>query len=68
MGGQAGYQLHLDYITKPFMKNGVDLRDMQTEDYQECVKKAILKDMQTTQQKPIFYALVIHSYGKNRLW
>ena len=47
LGGQAGYDLHLEYITYPIMKSGKDLREFQTENYYKLLKITTLKDMET---------------------
>lgn len=68
MGGAVCNSLHLDFITTPIQRGIGDLRDTQTEQYDSLLLEAIAKDMRSSQGEPSFYALVIHSFWKEKLF
>jgi len=68
LGGSACNQLHEEFITEPLRKGIGDLRDQQTEKYVKRLMSAIAYDMQMPSTSPAFYALIIHSYPKNKIF
>jgi len=68
MGGVNCNSLHLDFITKPVQGGIGDLRDTQTAQYDSLLQEAMAKDMKSQRTDPSFYALVIHSFWKQKLF
>lgn len=68
LGGKECNQLHWLYITKPSQKNMKTLNISEPDKYQKHLFKAIKKDMKSWQKNPAFYALVIHSNWKQKLF
>ena len=72
MGGKACNDLHYEFITRPLyiLKIG-DMRDLETWEYDKKLLQAIEQDMkysQNSQKSPTFYALVIHSNWKKKMF
>lgn len=67
LGGAACNQLHYEFITKPVSRGIGDVRNMRPERYDEALRQAIRRDMAQPQRDPGFYALVIHSYPRERI-
>ena len=68
LGGKECNRLHYEFITRPLAKlRTTDWRDQKTQEYDEKLYSAIERDMERLQPEPSFYALVIHSNGKNEL-
>ena len=68
LGGQRCNSLHYQFISKPLLiQNGVDWRESKTEEYEKEAFKAIERDMQNPSGAPSFYALVIHSYWRQKI-
>ena len=69
IGGENCNNLHYQFITYPLLlKKRVDLRDTKTEEYRELLKIAVEKDIEHSNHKPGFYALVIHSNFKKPIF
>lgn len=66
LGGERCNTLHTEFITKPVYLKGIDFRITKKEEYVSRLKDAISHDKQT--KKPSFYALVIHSNYKRRIF
>ena len=68
LGGEECNRLHYEFITRPLTKlRTTDWRDQKTQEYDERLYSAVERDMERRQPEPSFYALVIHSNGKNEL-
>jgi len=65
LGGKECNLLHWEFITKPLLQRTIDLRDIQTQEYDRRLRQAIATDNNSSPREPSFYALVIHSNGKN---
>jgi SAM-dependent methyltransferase len=68
LGGKNSYRLHYQFITKPLTKENIDWRDTKTEAYRVALIKAINQDIATSSNLPVFYALVIHSNYKEKIF
>lgn len=69
LGGEECNRLHYEFITKPLLIQGNgDLRDLKTQEYNRKLYKAIKQDMKHPQRFPTFYALVILSNWKIKLF
>jgi hypothetical protein len=68
LGGSACNRLHLRFITYPLLVRGVDYRLARAAEYQRRLIAAIEQDMSRPQRSPAFYALVIHSHPRGRLF
>lgn len=68
LGGKFCNYLHYKYITKPLGKKLVDMRDIKTDKYDKLLFNSIKKDMKYPQKKPSFYALLIHSNWKKKIY
>jgi SAM-dependent methyltransferase len=69
LGGRASNRLHYSFITKPLLiLGGRDLRDVRPEEYDRQLLDAISQDMREPQRSPAFWALVIHSRPKKRVF
>jgi SAM-dependent methyltransferase len=69
LGGPCCNAIHWNYITKPLFKEKIgDLRDKKTKEYNQKLYNAIEKDMQDVTNNPSFYALVIHSFWKEKIF
>ena len=69
LGGRACNQLHHEFITKPVLiRRGADLRQERPEEYDRRLFEAIAADMEHPDRSPAFWALVIHSRPKARLF
>lgn len=69
LGGKECNSLHWEFITKPrsITKTG-DLRETKTKEYNKRLNSSIRKDMSKFQKHPNFYALVIHSNWKEKIF
>ncbi len=69
LGGAYSSRLHFQYITKParIMKQK-DWRFVKNDEYRRLLKEAVEKDIQSADSKPLFYALIIHSNYKNKIF
>jgi hypothetical protein len=69
LGGKNCNSLHYKFITKPVLiLNQGDLRQAMTQEYDRLLRSAIKEDMARPQKSPSFYALVIHSNYRNKLF
>lgn len=69
LGGRACNRLHYEYITAPTrFRRSDDLRKTRPVEYERRVADAIGEDMTRPQPSPAFYALVIHSHPRQRLF
>jgi SAM-dependent methyltransferase len=69
LGGRACNRLHYQFITFPLMIQGVgDLRVTRAAEYERRLFEAIKEDMSRPQRSPAFYALVIHTHPRARLF
>ncbi len=69
LGGQECNALHREFITRPIYVQKVgDLRDTKTQEYDRRLREAIKADMKKPQKSPSFYALVIHSNWKTKIF
>ena len=68
LGGKACCDLHDEFITKPAEQSQPDRRTLYPEEYNQRLRHAVELDMKTSEQYPAFYALVIHSNFKSRLF
>lgn len=68
LGGENCNKLHFKFITKPYLLKREDLRNIKTEEYENKLFEAIKKDSQKTQKTSSFFALVIHSNWKERIF
>ena len=69
LGGKACNRLHYDFITWPLLiKKAGDLRQSQTDEYDQRLRKAIQDDMLRPQSSPAFWALVVHSYPTTQVF
>ena len=69
LGGKFCNYLYYTFITKPIILQNIgDLRDKKTYEYDKLLFKAIEKDMKYPQKSPSFYALVIHSNWRNKIF
>src|SRR5205823_3432032 len=67
LGGRACNRLHYEFITKQLFRRG-DLRAARPEEYERRLAAAIDQDMARPQRSPAFYALVIHTRPRTRLF
>jgi SAM-dependent methyltransferase len=69
LGGRASNRLHYTFITKPVLiQRRRDLRLERPEEYDRQLLAALAEDMKHPQRSPAFWALVIHSRPKKRLF
>ncbi len=68
LGGDNCNRLHYEFITGPRRSGKGDMREHNPDEYDKRLLTAIKNDMGSTQKKPAFYALVIHSNGRNKLF
>ncbi len=68
LGGDACKSLHYEYITKPIAEMNGDLREIKHKEYKEFLLKVIKRDMKHPIKDPNFYALIIHSNWKKKLF
>ena len=69
LGGRACNRLHYTFITKPMLiLRGSDLRNERPQDYDRQLREAIAADMKQPDPSPAFWALVIHSRARARLF
>jgi len=75
LGGNTCNNLHYNLITKPKLKRKLmnkekikPLENISSSQYDKNLFNAIEKDMQLKQKNPTFYALIIHSNWKNKLF
>jgi len=69
LGGKACNRLHYDFITWPLLiKKAGDLRQSQTNEYDQRLRKATQDDMLRPQSSPAFWALVVHSYPTTQVF
>lgn len=69
LGGQAGGKIHWKYFTWPLYI--LRKKTRWSEDpvkYEKEVKEAIESDLTRPIKSPLFWALVIHSHPKNKIW
>jgi hypothetical protein len=68
LGGNECNSLHWNFITKPRLARIGDLRETKTNEYNKRLINAIRNDMNKHQKYPTFYALVIHSNWKEKIF
>lgn len=69
LGGRAANRVHYSFITKPLLiLRKADRRNTEPEKYDRHLFDAIADDMRRPQRSPAFWALVIHSRWKKRLF
>jgi len=69
LGGHACNRLHFQFITGPhFIWRTGDRRAKEPAPYQARLVRALAEDMSQPQQSPAFYALVIHTHPRSRLF
>jgi SAM-dependent methyltransferase len=71
LGGEMCNRLHYKYITRPMISKNpdeIDLRKSDLEAYDKRLFDAVQKDLSTPTRDPNFYAMVIHSYFRNKLF
>ncbi len=68
LGGMACNDLHYEFITQYSKRKMKDLRDLKPEEYDHRLFEAIENDMKISQTDPAFYALLIHSNWKRKLF
>ena len=69
LGGRACNRLHFRFITGPhFIWRTGDRRTSEPAEYQARLVRAVAEDMSQPQQSPAFYALVIHTHPRSRLF
>lgn len=69
LGGRACNRLHFQFITGPhFIWRTGDRRAKEPADYQARLVRTVAEDMSQPQQSPAFYALVIHTHPRSRLF
>lgn len=69
LGGRACNRLHCKFITVPLMIwRKSDLRVTRAAEYELRLHEAIEQDLSRPQQHPAFYALVIHTHPRTRLF
>ncbi|MHA1381974.1 MAG: class I SAM-dependent methyltransferase [Candidatus Helarchaeota archaeon] len=74
LGGSKCIKLHFKYITmsgilnRIFRRENIRLRDNRRKEYLKLLFDAINLDMKTSQKNPAYYALVILSNWKNKLF
>jgi SAM-dependent methyltransferase len=69
LGGKMCSRLHSRYITRPLVnKKHADLRKSHPDIYDKKLYDAVRQDMAVPSSDPTFYALVIHSYFRNKLF
>jgi len=68
LGGEECNHLHYEFITKPLVQGIGDLRDLKTQEYDKRLLMAVEQDMSRPQKFPSFYALVIHSNWRIKLF
>lgn len=67
LGGSACNQVHEQFITKPFIKKGIELRKEKPEAYMSAVRAAIKQENERPFENPSFWALVICSNWKRTI-
>lgn len=69
LGGRACNQLHWDAITNPLSsRTPYDMRQTNTHEYDKKLRQAIIADSNNSYNEPSFYALVIHSNWKRKIF
>lgn len=68
LGGKECNRLHYEFITKPLAQGIGNLRDLKTQEYNRRLYRAIRQDMRYPQKFPTFYALVILSNWRIKLF
>ena len=68
LGGPTCNKLHFQFITKPFLTERKDYREIKAEEYKAKSIKAVLKDLKSDNNTPSFYALIIHSNFNEKLF
>lgn len=69
LGGKKCNLLHWQFITKPLLiQKSSDRRETATSEYNKRLMSAIRADMREPQKYPSFYALVIHSNWKEKIF
>ena len=66
LGGNLSNQVHKEFITKPVYLKGMDYRVTKEDQYKNKLKHAITNDKNG--KDPSFYALIIHSNYKNKIF
>lgn len=64
LGGNECNRLHWNFIVEPSFAGEPDLRNTETERYEQELRQAISKDNEQPGSNPSFYALVIHSNSR----
>jgi SAM-dependent methyltransferase len=67
LGGGESNKLHFNYITKPLWTEKIDYRETKADEYFNLLKESMTKDLMDNSE-PSFYALVIHSNFKNKIF
>lgn len=68
LGGKSCNQFHYRFITRPLFFKKEDWREAKTEVYERSLQQTIEEDMRRPQPSPSFYALVIHSFCKKKIF
>lgn len=69
LGGRVCNRLHFQFITGPhFIWRTGDRRPKEPADYHARLVRALAEDMSQPQPSPAFYALVIHTHPRSRLF
>lgn len=68
LGGTRSRTLHDEYITGPITDGLGDLRHDETGQYACHLREAIRDDMSDPYGEPLFYALIIHSFGRQKIF
>jgi SAM-dependent methyltransferase len=69
LGGRQCNVLHWEYITKPLViQKKIDTRESRTRQYEQRLTEAIKADMENPSGTAGFYALVIHSNWKKKIF
>lgn len=68
LGGKFCNFLHYKFITIPIIKKNIDFRDSKTQLYDKLLYNMMKKDMKSSYKYPSFYALIIHSNCKKKIF
>jgi len=68
LGGRNCNRLHWEFITKSLLSRRIDRRDTETKEYDKRLIEAIKSDLVGLKREPSFYALVIHSNWKKKIF
>ena len=69
LGGKECKHLHYEYNTKPLLIQKMEaLSDQKIKEYDRLLPGAIEEDMKHSQKSPIFYALIIHSKSREKIF